>query len=53
MEYIFNVLDKYNMNTLIFHVRQMNDALYDSEINPVYSGWSSVNFDVFDPLLRL
>ena len=50
MEYIFNVLDKYNMNTLIFHVRQMNDALYDSEINPVYSGWSSVNFDVFDPL---
>ena len=53
MEYIFDVLEEYNMNTLIFHVRQMNDALYDSEINPVYSGWSKVNFDVFDPLAWL
>lgn len=53
MEYIFNVLNEYNLNTLIFHVRQMNDALYESEINPVYSGWSKVDFDVFDPLAWL
>ena len=50
MEKIFNVLEEYNMNTLIFHVRQMNDALYDSDINPIYTGWSKVNFDIFDPL---
>lgn len=53
MEYIFNVLEASNLNTLIFHVRQMNDALYKSDINPVYSGWSKVNFDIFDPLTWL
>lgn len=53
MEYIFNVLEASNLNTLIFHVRQMNDALYKSDINPVYSGWSKVNFNTFDPLAWL
>ena len=50
MNTVLDNLEASNLNTLIFHVRQRNDALYDSDINPVYSGWRSVNFNVFDPL---
>ncbi len=54
-EYLLNViktLEEYHMNTIIFQVRPVNDALYESKLNP----WSSVltgkegtnpGFDVF------
>lgn len=54
-KYLLSVIDKlkeYNMNTVIFQVRPVNDALYESELNP----WSSVLTGVegmypgFDPL---
>ena len=31
---MFEILDYYEINALIFHVRIMNDALYPSELNP-------------------
>lgn len=54
-EYLLSViktLEEYHMNTIIFQVRPVNDALYESKLNP----WSSVltgkegenpGFDVF------
>ena len=53
--YLISILEKvkeYHMNTVVFQVRPMSDALYKSEMNP----WSSVltgvqgkdpGFDVF------
>ena len=34
---ILDTMEEYNLNILIFHIRIMNDALYES----VYSNWSS------------
>ncbi len=47
---ILNNMEKMGFNTIIFHVRTHNNALYKSELNPVASFWSKVNFDEFDPL---
>ena len=38
------------MNTIIFHVRTHNDALYKSKINPVSLYFKKVNFNEFNPL---
>lgn len=54
-EYLQNViktLQEYHMNTIIFQVRPVNDALYESKLNPwssVLTGEEGVNpgFDVF------
>ena len=35
---IINTVKEYKMNTVVFQVRPVNDALYDSEMNP----WSNV-----------
>lgn len=40
-EYLLSIINKvkeYNMNTVVFQVRPVNDALYESEMNP----WSNV-----------
>jgi len=50
MTYILDTLEMYNMNTIIYHVRTHNNALYPSELNPVSSYFSKANFDTFDPL---
>lgn len=54
-EYLMNViktLEEYHMNTIIFQVRPVNDALYESKLNPwssVLTGKEGINpgFDVF------
>ena len=38
LDSIINTLNEYKMNTVIFQVRPVNDALYESKLNP----WSSV-----------
>ena len=50
MEYIFTIMEENNMNSLIFHVRTHNNAMYKSNLNPVATYWSKVNFNSFDPL---
>ncbi|HBP26116.1 MAG TPA: hypothetical protein DD618_04115 [Acholeplasmatales bacterium] len=47
---IFETMEYFNMNALIFHVRMNNDALYPSLLNPVASAYQSVDFAQFDPL---
>ena len=43
-------LEKWGMNTLVYHVRTHNNALYKSSLNPTASWWGNVNFNSFDPL---
>ena len=50
MYVVFDVLEYFNMNAMIFHVRLNNDALYQSDLNPLASIFQNVNFDEFDPL---
>ncbi len=38
------------MNAMVFHVRTHNNALYNSDLNPIASWWRNVNFNEFDPL---
>lgn len=38
------------MNAIVFHIRTHNNALYNSDLNPLASWWSLVDFNVFDPL---
>ena len=47
---ILDNMEQMGFNAMIFHVRTHNNALYKSELNPVASFWSKVNFDEFDPL---
>lgn len=47
---ILDNMEKMGFNTMIFHIRTHNNALYKSELNPVASFWSKVDFDEFDPL---
>lgn len=50
MTYILDLMKEYNLNTIIYHVRTHNDALYKSNINPVSRYFESVNFSEFNPL---
>ena len=43
-------MEAWGFNAMVFHVRTHNNALYKSELNPIASWWSKVNFDEFDPL---
>lgn len=47
---VLRVFKEYNLNAMIFHIRTHNNALYDSDLNPIASWWSRVDFDTFDPL---
>jgi len=50
MESVFEVMEYYNLNAMIFHVRIYNDALYDSNLNKRSTYYSTVNFNEWDPL---
>ena len=50
MNFIFDTIKEYKMNAIIFHVRIKNDALYQSEYNPLFSQFEKVNFSIFDPI---
>jgi len=50
---IINALDKLqglNINTILFHMRTHNNALYESKLNPLASYYQKVNFYSFDPI---
>ena len=47
---ILDNMEAWGFNAMVFHVRTHNNALYKSELNPIASWWSKVNFDEFDPL---
>lgn len=47
---IFEVMEHYNMNALIFHMRIFNDALYKSNLNPVSKYMDRADFDKWDPI---
>jgi len=48
--HVLDVMESYGLNCVIFHVRTHNNALYKSELNPVATFFSKVDFDSFDPL---
>ena len=50
MTYILDTFKMYNMNSIIYHVRTHNDALYPSKLNPVSPYFKGVKFDEFNPL---
>ena len=50
MNFIFDTIKEYKMNAIIFHVRINNDALYQSDYNPLFSQFKKVNFTIFDPI---
>ncbi len=50
---VLDNMEKWGMNTLVFHVRTHNNAMYRSELNPLASYFKGVDFDVFDPLAWL
>src|SRR5690606_486181 len=47
---LFNTLETYKINAVIVHFRTHNNALYDSDLNPRATWFSSVNFNEFDPM---
>ena len=47
---VIDVFEYYNLNTIIFHVRTHNNALYKSKLNPLATWFKNVNFEEFDPL---
>lgn len=47
---ILDDLVSMGMNAVVFHVRTHNNALYNSDLNPIASWWKTVDFDTFDPL---
>jgi len=50
MTLVLDTIKKYNMNALIFHVRINNDALYESELNPINRIFHKNIFSAFDPI---
>ena len=50
---VIDVFKYYNLNTMIFHVRTHNNALYKSKLNPVAKWFENADFDTFDPLTYL
>lgn len=50
MNEVLDNMQNMGMNAIIYHVRTHNNAMYKSELNPLASWWSGVNFDQFDPL---
>lgn len=53
MNSVFEVMEHFKLNAMVFHIRTHNNALYKSKLNPVASWWKTVNFDEFDPLAWL
>lgn len=47
---VLDNMEQHGLNTIIFHVRIMNDALYDSDLNPKSSYVSNADFERWDYL---
>ena len=47
---VFDTIEYYNMNAIIFHIRTHHDAMYKSNLNRLSSNYTGVDFDEFDPL---
>src|SRR5690554_5861268 len=50
---LLNVLDNmeaHNLNTIIYHLRIMNDALYDTDLSPIASYVNRIDFEEWDYL---
>ncbi|MCK9536452.1 MAG: family 10 glycosylhydrolase [Bacilli bacterium] len=47
---IFDVMEYYNMNAMIFHLRIFNDALYNSKLNPISGYMNRADFKRWDPI---
>ncbi len=47
---ILDILEFYNMNAMIFHVRANHEAWYNSKLNRPQTQLAGLNFDEFDPL---
>lgn len=53
MTTVLDNMQSWGMNAIIYHVRTHNNAMYDSDLNPIAKWWANVNFDEFDPLTWL
>ena len=38
---VLDLLESYNMNAVVFHIRMMNDACYDTDMAPIRSGYGT------------
>lgn len=38
---VLDFLQSYNMNAVVFHIRMMNDACYDTDLAPIRNGYGS------------
>lgn len=38
---VLDLLESYNMNAIVFHIRIMNDACYDTDLAPIRSGFGT------------
>ena len=47
---VLDTLQEYNINSIIYHIRIMNDALYDSDLNPISSYVNNIDFNDWDYL---
>ncbi len=47
---ILDILEYYNMNAIVFHIRATHDAWYNSEINKLNPQLVGLDFETFDPL---
>ncbi|MBO7078334.1 MAG: InlB B-repeat-containing protein [Bacilli bacterium] len=48
---VLDVLESYNMNAVVFHIRIMNDACYKTDMAPIRSGFGSIStFESWDYL---
>lgn len=50
MNSVLNNLQEYNINAIMYHIRIMNDALYDSDLNPISGYVRQANFAEWDYL---
>ncbi|MCI5939667.1 MAG: family 10 glycosylhydrolase [Acholeplasmataceae bacterium] len=47
---VLNTMEKYNLNTILFHIRTHNDALYDTRLAPKSEFIKSADFTKWDYL---
>ncbi|MFA5542399.1 MAG: family 10 glycosylhydrolase [Bacilli bacterium] len=47
---VLDTMEFYKLNTIVFHVRILNDALYDSDLNPQSTYTNMVDYDEWDHL---
>lgn len=47
---VFETMQYFNLNVMIFHMRMHNDAMYKSNLNPLSHHFNKVNFEEFDPI---